>query len=251
MRGPDLISPAICSQSAGRLELEPCRRERRKLEVRTRILDAARALFRTRSFAQTRVVEICEQADVAEKTFFNHFPSKQDLLSELAAEGLDAILESIERARKQGRSTPERIRLFFDAVADSLADGGPPQRELMTELVHVVHVLPASSDPRDPARRLHEAMGALVADGLEAGDVTRRHEPETLTEMLLGAYYVLAFNFVHLDSFPVRKQAVAVARFLADAFAPRSDEIVRGEAGVFRRREPADDRILEADDGPA
>jgi AcrR family transcriptional regulator len=200
------------------------RRERRKLEVRTRILDAARDLFGERSFSTTRVTEICERADVAEKTFFNHFPSKQDLLSELASEGLDVLLTWIEAARKRGDTTAARIELFFDAVADSMADGGPPQRELVTELVHVVY---ASADPSDPARRLHDAVGALVADGLEGGDVTRRHDPETLTEMMLGAYYVLAFNFVHLESFPVRKQASAVSRFLADAFAPREDEAFR------------------------
>jgi len=71
-----------------------------------------------------------------------------------------------------------RGRFIFDAVAESMVDGGPPERELVTERVHVVHVVPVSPDPRGPARRLHEGMDALVADGLEAGDVTRRHEPD-------------------------------------------------------------------------
>src|SRR6056297_853021 len=42
---------------------ELSRRERRKLEVRTRILDAAREIFREQSYATTRVTEICERAD--------------------------------------------------------------------------------------------------------------------------------------------------------------------------------------------
>jgi hypothetical protein len=63
-----------------------------------------------------------------------------------------------------------------------------------------------------------------VADGLEAGDVTRRHDAETLTEMILGAYYVLMFNYANLDDFPIEKQATAVARFLGDALAPQAEE---------------------------
>jgi hypothetical protein len=74
------------------------------------------------------------------------------------------------------------------------------------------------------ARRLHDAFGLLVGDGLAAGDVTRRHDPETLTEMILGAYYVLVFNYANIDGFPIERQAAAAARFLADALAPAAEE---------------------------
>ncbi len=90
-------------------------------------------------------------------------------------------------------------------------------RELLTELVHAVHQSPAKSEH---ARKLHDAFGAIVRDGLTAGDVSQRHDAETLTEMILGAYYVLMFSFANVDDFPIRKQASAAARFLADALAP-------------------------------
>ncbi len=50
------------------------RRERRKLEVRNRILEASTTLFEAKGLEATTVVEICERADVAHKIFFNHFP---------------------------------------------------------------------------------------------------------------------------------------------------------------------------------
>jgi AcrR family transcriptional regulator len=200
---------------------ELTRRERRKLEVRRRIVDAARDLFRTRGFSATRVTEICERADVAEKTFFNHFPTKQGVLGDLATSAVGELLLSIEDARKKGRTTSERLEIFFHTLADTMAAAGPPQKELVAEIVQVVH---ASGDTSTDARNLHDAVGALVADGLEAGDVTTRHDPETLTEMIIGAYYVLTFNFVNLEGFAVRQQAESVARFLADAFQPRAKE---------------------------
>lgn len=197
------------------------RRERRKLEVHGRILEAAGDLFSEHGYPNSKVAEICERADVAHKTFFNHFPSKQHLLREIASLGIDELLVDIEAARKQGHSTPERLAAFFSVVAERTAQAGPMNRELVTELVHVVHDSTAKSEQ---ARKLHDAFGAIVSDGLEAGDVTRRHDAETLTEMILGAYYVLMFNYANLDDFPIERQAAAVARFLADALAPQPQE---------------------------
>ena len=47
------------------------RRERRKLEVRTRIYSVARELFAAQGFDATTVDEIAREADVVPATFFN------------------------------------------------------------------------------------------------------------------------------------------------------------------------------------
>jgi AcrR family transcriptional regulator len=197
------------------------RRERRKLELRTRMLEAASHLFSEHGFHATKVADICDRADVAHKTFFNHFPSKQHLLREIANHGIDELLVDLEAARKQEQTTPQRLVAFFAVVAERTVEGGPMNRELVTELVHVVHGSPTKSEQ---ARRLHDAFAKIVNDGLAAGDVTRRHDAETLTEMILGAYYVLMLNYANLDDFPIEKQAAAVARFLGDALAPPAED---------------------------
>jgi len=201
--------------------VELSRRERKKLAVRARLLEAAVALFDEHGFAATRVAEICERADVAQKTLFNHFASKQALLRELAGYALAELLADVETARKEERTTAARLARFFARVAERAETGGPMHRELVTELAHAVH---SSQTGSLHARRLHDAFGALVCDGLAAGDVTRRHDPETLTEMILGAYYVLIFNYANIDGFPIPRQAAAAARFLADALAPGREE---------------------------
>jgi AcrR family transcriptional regulator len=198
------------------------RRERRKLEVRQRILEAGIELFRERGFSDTKVAEICERADVAHKTFFNHFPSKQELVREIAHHSIGELLIDIETARKEGRNTADRIARFFAGMARRSLEAGPMFREVVTELVHVLHE--SSGSRTESARRLHDAFAAIVADGLAAGDVTRRHDAETLTDMILGAYYVLTFNYANLDDFPLEEQAIAVARFLGDALASAPEE---------------------------
>jgi AcrR family transcriptional regulator len=197
------------------------RRERRKLEVRARILEGALEMFHECGVAEAKISEICERADVAHKTFFNHFPSKQDLVRQIAQHAIGELMIDIETARKEGVSTGDRLARFFTGMARRSVEAGPMFREVVSELVHVVH---ESGSRSDDARRLHDAFGAIVADGLAAGDVTRRHDAETLTEMILGAYYVLIFNYANLDDFPLAEQAAAVARFLTDALAPSIKE---------------------------
>jgi AcrR family transcriptional regulator len=195
------------------------RRARRKLELRGRMLEAAVALFDERGVHATKVADICARADVAQKTFFNHFASKGQLLRALAEEASGQLLVDIEAARKAGRTTRERLERFFGGVSERAALASPTHRELLTQIIHAVH---ESGTEPDQARRLHAAFGALVDDGVAAGDVTRSHAPETLTEMIMGAYYALMFNWANLDGYPIRERARAAARFLADAIASQA-----------------------------
>src|SRR5262252_10438827 len=89
------------------------RRQRRRGETAERILEAAVALFGERGVAGTRVAEICERADVAHQTFFNHFPTKQDLVRELVRRGGEFTLAAVERAMREGGTTGERLALLF------------------------------------------------------------------------------------------------------------------------------------------
>lgn len=195
----------------------PDRRERRKREVRGRILEAAGELFEEQGVHATKVAEICARADVARKTFFNHFPAKQDLVQELAGGALDELLADIEGARRQPGATRARLARFFAHVAESSRDAGPMHRELLTEIIQAAHR--AGTEGRQ-ARLLHDAFGAIVRAGVEAGDVTRRHPPELLTELVMGGFYVLMFNWAHLEDYPIERRAPAMAALLADALAP-------------------------------
>ena len=89
----------------------------------------------------------------------------------------------------------------------------------------IVHLISGDADERfDQVRRLHAAFRGIVEDGLALGDVTRRHDPQALTEMILGSYYVLIFNYANLDDFPIRERGHAAARILADALGPHPEE---------------------------
>jgi AcrR family transcriptional regulator len=203
--------------------IDVSRRSRRKLEVSQRILEAAVALFDEQGFEATKVTDICDRADVANKTFFNHFATKSDLLRAIAQTALDEFLAEIEAARKTPGGTREKLRALFEQIADNALAAGPMHRELLAEIIHVAH---ESGTEGEQARRLHQAFRALVRDGRSAGDVATTHSLEIQTDMLIGAFYALMLNWANLDEYPLHRQALAAARFLSDALcsAPRTEE---------------------------
>lgn len=172
------------------------------------------ALFEEQGFTATKVADICDQADIAHKTFFNHFGSKQDLLREIARYALDQLLADIRQAREQPGSTRGRLLFFFTRVADNADQAGPMRRELLTELIHIAH---ETGNEPEQARLLHDAFGSIIHDGFAAGDLVAGHDADTLTEMVMGSFYVLMFNWANLDDYPLRRQAMSAARFLADS----------------------------------
>ena len=58
------------------------RHERKKEETRQKIIDVAMKLFYQQGFDSTTLEQIAEEADIARKTLYNHFPIKEDIIVE-------------------------------------------------------------------------------------------------------------------------------------------------------------------------
>src|SRR5262249_59286306 len=110
------------------------RRERRRHEIHERIIAAATRLFGRKGFADTTALEIADAADVAEKTFYNHFPTKQQLIEEIARRSLERLMQILGEARNAGTTPRERLARFFESAAAEAETGSRPlARELILE----------------------------------------------------------------------------------------------------------------------
>jgi AcrR family transcriptional regulator len=192
-------------------EIQPSRRERRRLEIRERILETALFLFETQGYEATTVTEIARRADIAYGTFFNHFPSKLHLLREISDLALRDVFENVEEVRKRPGSFGDHLITLFESSAERAEDKGPQMRELTGAMMALAFPETAGSDDR----RIRLAFRRVVEDGLAAGEVREGVDLDTLTEVVVGTWYSLFLSWVHFDEYPLRERASSAARFLA------------------------------------
>jgi AcrR family transcriptional regulator len=100
-------------------------REAKKRRTRAAIAAAAMELFAARGFDAVTVVEVAHAAGVAEKTVFNYFPNKEDLVFAGGEERRAALVAAL-RDRPPGTSLLEPFRAqtmaFLDRVAHEPVD---------------------------------------------------------------------------------------------------------------------------------
>jgi AcrR family transcriptional regulator len=196
---------------------ELSRRERRKREVRERIMEAAMERFVRQGFSDTTVDQIAEDADVAQKTFFNYFPTKMDLFLQLAEERIDELHQMLEEERSEPGTTAQKLEHCFLRLAELLQE-----RKLMAKDL-IVEVMRAKTPPGEGGEtlsKLHASFGALLRDGQEHGDVRTDQNLEFLTEMVVGLFNTVMSNWVNIPDYPVKDRLAQTAAFLGEAISP-------------------------------
>ncbi|HEX6713478.1 MAG TPA: TetR family transcriptional regulator [Thermoleophilaceae bacterium] len=95
-------------------------RERKKQQTREDIARAAMKLFSKRGFDAVTVAEVADAAGVSEKTVFNYFPAKEDLVFPEGEARWTALLDAI-RERPPGISVVQPFREATHAFLDGVA----------------------------------------------------------------------------------------------------------------------------------
>jgi AcrR family transcriptional regulator len=164
-------------------------RERKKLATRQHIAETARRLFAERGFEGVRVAEIARTADVSEKTVFNYFPTKEDLvywqLEAFEAEILGAI-----SGREPGESALAAFGRFVLVQRGLIVETDPGRREELLKLSRVIAESPALRErERQIFGRFTESLAKLLAEetGAAADDV----EPRVAANAMMGVHRAL------------------------------------------------------------
>ncbi len=156
------------------------RRERRRVEVRRRLLEVGERVFLHKGVAGTTINEITEAADIGFGTFYSYFESKEQLATEVAemvarrevemlstvrsADPAEAMASTLATIVRRDRASPQRTRFLIEAGTDS----GVLEREYGLLIMR------------------------LVRDGVIAGRFDREyaeHAPWSVAALVLGTLF--------------------------------------------------------------
>jgi TetR/AcrR family transcriptional repressor of nem operon len=148
-------------------------------EKHLRILEAASALFRERGFAGVSVGEIMRATGLTHGPFYNHFASKEALMSESLEHASQASLAAIDAAG----GSPERLLAHIDNYLCAAHRDAPEQGCLLSSLA--IDVSRESSVQAALTRHLSAAIGGLGrAWGRLSKKAARRQAIHTLSSMV-------------------------------------------------------------------
>ena len=164
------------------------RTDRRKQRVREQILDAAFELFLARGVESTKIEDICERADVANRTFFNHFPTRQDMMRALGEHRL-LNLHDVVLVDLPGLSAEDHLRELFVAVANRLDATSEPYRELIGAM------LGSTGYRVERGSRLHETFLEVIKEGVAASEFGGTHDPNTLADIVTSTFAAAVVNW--------------------------------------------------------
>jgi len=163
-------------------------RERKKQRTRELIAETARRLFVERGFDAVPVAEIAREAEVSEKTVFNYFPTKEDLVF-WRLESFEGELLSAVRDREAGESILDAFGRFVVRRRGLLAAEDPEATERLAAITRMIVSSPALlARERKIFDRYTASLADLISErGADPGDV----EPWVVANALMGVHRAL------------------------------------------------------------
>jgi AcrR family transcriptional regulator len=167
-------------------------RERKKQRTREHIAATARRLFAERGFERVTVAEVAREADVAAKTVFNYFPTKEDLFYSRLESFEEELLGAI-RERAPGHTLVEAFGAFLLVPRGVFARRGTDEHIALEELRTVTRVVTESPALLAREQRVFERYTASLATLLaeETGAHEDDVEPHVVANALIGVHRAL------------------------------------------------------------
>ena len=155
------------------------RRERKKLETRMRILDAALSLMAERGYDGVKVEEIAARADVANATFFLHFPTKSALIAAFNEQVSEMIAE---RLADFEAGAVDKLELLRALVLDEWGRHGDLLRKIVADAAaHEGGLMESSAS-------LTALVTDIVREGQENKELSLDFEPDIVAQCLVASW---------------------------------------------------------------
>src|SRR6266566_1331691 len=140
-------------------------RERKKARTRQHIAESAARLFAQRGYEKVSVSDVAREADVAEQTVYNYFPTKEQLVIDRDQLVRDRLCDLI-RSRPPGTTPAAAVRDFVLESVEGIRS--IPRNQWRGELGYLAAISPAVHRlALEMTDRHAAAVAAAIADTAE------------------------------------------------------------------------------------
>ena len=161
-------------------------RERKKQRTRQSIIEAALALYQERGYEGVTVAEIARRADIAPRTFFGYFESKEDVLLGPGDDRMERVIRAI-RERRRGEPILTAVQRELQRRDQARHEPRGAARRRLGELLRQPAV---QSRLRKRWNRWEDDLAAAIA--AEVGTAADDPEPRVVAAVVTAAIRIAA-----------------------------------------------------------
>ena len=184
-------------------------------------MQAVAAVFKNRRLHEVTLEEIARRADIGKGTIYLYFADKEDLIFQSAVEGFDDMCGLIRAIAGEGAPFRERLMRACDRIVVFFRERRPLFRIVLSEGERAMEGDGAGLRQRWRERRrgMTDAVAAVIAEGIAAGEVRTDVPAGVLAEYLLS---MLRARSWELEDWPEseRSHVTVVDLFLNGARRP-------------------------------
>jgi AcrR family transcriptional regulator len=158
-------------------------RERKKQRTRETIVDAAFALFAKRGFEATTIADIAAAADIAPRTFFGYFATKEDVVTHDFA-AVQASMRDRLHDREPGETAIDALRAWVEQLMRTV-DFDDPRERCRQQLMRESEALRAHD--RHLLAGIEDLLAESIAEDLDV-------EPDSVRARMVAAATIAAFE---------------------------------------------------------
>lgn len=181
---------------------ELSRRERKLAQTRLGLLQALLERLEARPLEAIGVKELCDAVDISEASFFNHFPSKRDLLvyhvqlwsveaawhaRQAARQGPRAAIQAVFRFTGQEASRHPRVMAEVIAFQARLFE--PPRPRPLTRAERLLAFPALEGGEAVEALGMEEVLLPYIGEAIARGELPQKLEPRTALLALASVFF--------------------------------------------------------------
>ncbi len=191
----------------------PSRVEKRKIEFRDKIADAAYELIVRDGVANTSVASIVKHADIAHQTFFNHFPTKNHLLLYIADRIAELANAIFTETGEQQITPPKKIEYCFSTISLEMTQLDPNIKELVT---HLLIGTPEGTNAikSSQGERLNQIIHDILQEAKKQNTLAPGFSLVTLVEIVRGIFVSTIINWASQEDYPLIEKMNKAIKFI-------------------------------------
>ena len=186
--------------------------ERRKTEFRDKITRAALKLFGQQGIAETSVISIIKEADIAHKTFFNHFPTKDHLLHHIASTFSDEAYSVIGNTLQKYNDPRKMMEYCLLSVAEALEAVDPNYKELLN--FYLISGTGATELRSVQKKEFSAVIDQIMKEAKKQKILRPGFTLDALTEIVVGICVSTLLNWSIEDDYPIVPKMKTAIKFI-------------------------------------